>query len=107
MTSEDPKALKDGLLLFEKDFQLDTSYLQLEEQADYTYEQAYAKVFRVVSSLLDTDFQRLVSILYRIDVSEQRLKEALAAGAEAPSEVITKMIIERELQKVATRKKYR
>ena len=106
MDLEDPKALKEGLVLFEKDFQLAPNELQLDEQEAYGYDQAYAKIHRVVASLIDTDFPRLVNILYRIDVPEAELKKALATHEETPAQVITQMILARELQKVATRKKY-
>ncbi|WP_083262347.1 hypothetical protein [Roseivirga sp. 4D4] len=95
-----------SLVLFEKDFQLDKSYLKLEERKDIAYDQAFLMIMRVVEDLMAKDFNRLINILYRIDVSEEKLKEALALSNDNPASVVTKMILDRQLQKVETRKKY-
>lgn len=58
-----------------------------------------------IALLMDQDFERLMNVLYRIDVSEDKIKLAFAASNTANE--LAKLIIERELQKVATRKKYR
>ena len=99
--------LREGLVLFENDFQLETSYLNLKERQDIRYDEAFILIMRVVEDLLAKDFSRLINCLYRLDVSEHKLKEALAASSDNPASVITGMIIERELQKVETRKKYK
>lgn len=95
-----------SLTLFEKDFQLDKSYLNLETQEHMAYDQAFLLIMRVVEDLLTKDFNRLINVLYRIDVSEEKLKEALALSNDNPASVITKMILDRQLKKVETRKKY-
>lgn len=58
-----------------------------------------------IQVLIDRDFQGLLNILYRIDVSEDKAK--LAFTTSNPADEIAKLIIERELQKVATREKYK
>ena len=58
-----------------------------------------------ISLLIDQDFQRLMNILYRIDVSEEKTKMAFASSDMAKT--IAQLIIDRELQKVATREKYK
>ena len=95
-----------GLALVEKDFKLEKSYLNLSERSDIAYDQAFLLVMRVVEDLMAKDFNQLINVLYRIDVPEEKLKEALAITNDNPASIISKMIIERELQKVATRKKY-
>lgn len=54
--------------------------------------------------LLDHDFNRLLNILYRMDVSEEKVNKAFAEGD--PAFAIAGLIIERELKKVETRSKY-
>jgi hypothetical protein len=54
--------------------------------------------------LLDRDFNQLMNILYRIDVSEEKVKKAFAA--DDPAFSIAGLIIERELKKVESRSKY-
>lgn len=95
-----------SLTFFEKDFQLEKSYLNLQAHEEVSYDQAFLMIMRVVEELLTKDFNRLINILYHIDVSEDRLKEALALSTDNPASVITKMILDRQLQKVETRKKY-
>ena len=106
MADIDPKDIKEGLVLFENDFQLEPSYLEIEKTESFTYDQAYLKVMRVVEDLLARDFNALLNVLYRIDVSEEQLKKVLALGNEDPASVITDMILKRELKKVETRRKY-
>lgn len=95
------------LELVEKDFQLAPNYLNLEAQQEVSFDQAFLWIMRVVEELLAKDFEKLIHILYRIDVSEQKLKAALAETNDNPAAIIAKMILEREMQKVETRKKYR
>lgn len=54
--------------------------------------------------LLDRDLQKLLNMLYRIDVNEQKAKEAFTDLN--PAMKLAELIIEREIQKVETRKKY-
>lgn len=58
-----------------------------------------------IGLLMDQDFQRLLNILYRIDVNEEKTRMAFASTN--PAKEIAQLIIERELQKVATREKYK
>ena len=60
---------------------------------------------REISLLIDQDFERLMNILYRIDVNEEKTKMAFASSDTAKT--IARLIIDRELQKVATREKYK
>ena len=61
-----------------------------------------------INFLIQSDFQKLVSILYRVDVNESKLKHLLKEnqGFDAAS-IITDLIIERELQKIRSRQEYR
>ena len=63
-------------------------------------------IIRVTEELMLKDFTGLLNILYRIDVSEQKLKEALVKGNDHPTSIINQMIIERQLQKIEIRRKY-
>ena len=73
-----------------------------------TQEDFENKLASVIDDLIANDFGRLVQILYRLDISEKRLKELLAAqqGRDA-SIVIARLIIEREKQKIESRKNFR
>ncbi|WP_347158325.1 hypothetical protein [Pontibacter chitinilyticus] len=65
------------------------------------------KVARVVAHLLHTDMNRLLHILYRIDVEEQQVKQAMIADdTETIAERIARLIVKRELQKARLRQQY-
>ena len=61
-----------------------------------------------INKLIDKDFNKLVNLLYRIDISEQKLKIALQNEDKTISsgKTIAKLIIERQLQKLEFRKKF-
>ena len=67
-----------------------------------------ALIERLVQELIDSDFEKLLLLLYRIDVNEKKVKEAIdLAGPEKASLSIAKLILEREKQKAASREKYK
>jgi uncharacterized protein YtpQ (UPF0354 family) len=58
-----------------------------------------------LNSLIHSDFNALIGILYRIDVDESRLKDLLKTNdGEDAGKIIARLIIERQRQKVQTRK---
>ena len=93
--------LPEVLNLTNKDFNL-----EIPEAEVGTKDEFLDLLTKVVQHLLDSDFERLMNGLYRIDVDENRVKEAMAHNTNVSREIAL-LIIERELQKVETRKKYR
>jgi hypothetical protein len=62
-------------------------------------------VIQRINELIVNDFQKLVSILYRVDVSETKLKVLLKENATTDAAVIiTELLIERQLQKIRSRR---
>jgi hypothetical protein len=61
-----------------------------------------------INFLIQSDFQKLVSILYRVDVNESKLKQLLKEnqGFDAAN-IITDLIVERQLQKIRSRQEHR
>lgn len=60
-----------------------------------------------LDALIQSDFNALIHILYRIDVSETKLNEALSQNKnELAGRIIAKLLIERELEKIKLRAKY-
>ena len=61
-----------------------------------------------INELIDKDFNKLVNLLYRIDISEQKLKIVLQNEDKTISsgKTIAELIIERQLQKLEFRKKF-
>ena len=61
-----------------------------------------------VSFLLDNNYDFLVNTLYRIDVSESKLREVFSGkDRQNIPEVLADLIIERQLQKIRFRQKYK
>ncbi len=61
-----------------------------------------------ITPLLDRNPARLMTILYRIDVAEPTVQQVLAtAPAEAIPAALADLIIERQLQKIRIRRRYR
>ena len=85
--------------------------LQIEKAAS---EESGSAQFKVLVAFLDNlirnDFNRLLSILYRVDISEEKLKRTLAdhQGSNIQSaELIAQLMVEREAEKIRSREKYR
>jgi hypothetical protein len=71
-------------------------------------EQIKKALTQIIVNMLWNDMEKLLTILYRIDVSEKKVKEAFAQNNPtgiAPK--IADLIIERETQKAETRRKYK
>ena len=92
--------LPDVLKFTNQDFNLEIPSAEVSSQDEFL-----KLLTKVIRHLLDKDFERLMNGLYRIDVDENKVKRALTT--DNPAENIAQLIIERELQKVETRRKYR
>jgi|26BtaG_2_1085354.scaffolds.fasta_scaffold00041_17 hypothetical protein len=75
----------------------------------HSYDALLEKLANHLNHLLTTDFDRLISILYRIDIPQEKAMAALAENAkkETAGETLAQLIITRQLEKVITRRKYR
>ena len=70
-------------------------------------ETLHYKLAHLIQQLLYSDFNRLLHILYRIDVEERKVKEAMVTEEpEIIAERISRLIIKRELQKAEIRFRY-
>lgn len=73
-----------------------------------SFDQVIALIAAPVNELIKKDFQKLVSILYRLDVSEPKLRYMLKMHSEEDAgKIIATLIVERELQKIKTRQEFR
>ena len=82
--------------------QIDTEFVE-----GISMEELQQKLAVYINGLIQTDFQKLVAILYRVDVDENKLKNILKTepGKDA-ADIIAGLIIEREMQKIETRKRF-
>ena len=98
--------LQTGLALIRKDFSLAQDEFDLKPD-ELTSSHLLDRLTRLVAYLMEKDFGKLLQVLYRIDIPEEKLKAALASNEGSPSELVAQMIFEREMQKVETRKRYK
>lgn len=60
-----------------------------------------------INYLIQSDFNRLVQLLYRIDISEARIKQLLQLNPqEEAGKLIAQVMIERQLEKLKSRARY-
>ena len=72
------------------------------------YEELHSALANYLNQLITSDFSRLISLLYRLDISENKLKELLAHQEQASAgDIIAAMIIERQLQKIESKRRFR
>lgn len=61
-----------------------------------------------VNVLIQRDFDQLLQLLYRIDINEQRLRRLLVENeGEDAGKIIARLIMERQWQKMESRRQYR
>ena len=60
-----------------------------------------------ISHLITQDFSRLITLLYRIDINEKKLKSLLKENPKADAGIIiAHLIVERQKEKLSSRLKY-
>ena len=70
----------------------------------YAYNELYEQLLIHIIDLINRNTQKLYSLLYQIDLSENKIRNIYANNPDRQlNEIITEMILERELKKVATR----
>ena len=87
------------------------SHLQGKEQDEHqSNTNQFKTVVAFIDDLIQNDFNRLLSILYRVDISEEKLKVRLAESKETKrpaAEIIADLLVEREAEKIRSREKYK
>lgn len=78
-----------------------------EVEEIWTEAQIRERLVQAFAYLLDNDISKMMNILYRTDVDEEKLKSLLISNSELPSaEVIAEAYLRRQKEKIETRKKY-
>ena len=70
------------------------------------YDVLVKELTKAIEYLIEKDFEKLMHILYRIDVSEAKVKQVFGLEHDVAQQIAL-LIIEREEQKVITRAKYK
>ncbi len=84
------------------------NYLDIVLPKQESDEQAMTILTSYMEELIQTDFNRLLALLYRIDVSEQKIKSALEDRIREVStaRIFAELIIERLRKKLLYRRMY-
>ena len=92
---------QDTFSLLRKDFDLPEKIKEFDE------EKAIITLSKVITYMLDREFERLLQVCYRIDLGEEKLKRILHESE--PDEVapdLARALWARQKQKVEIRKRY-
>ena len=61
-----------------------------------------------IAHLLMYEMESFMTLMYRMDVSEKKVAAALSPNhSEAPNVALAKLVIERQMERMATKKKYK
>ena len=81
--------------------------LEIDLPEKKTIEELKLLLSGYISHLISNNPDKLVSILSRVDVSEKMLKANLQNQDENASSIMAQMIIDRQMEKIKTRERYR
>jgi hypothetical protein len=90
-----------------KDFALFGLEIEFSGNVITAYEELFEQLNSCIVDLLNSDYRRLLSLLYHIDISERELNKKFSTPSESVSGQLTEMILDRELKKVIIRKYYK
>ena len=91
-----------------KDFAMFGITITFSGNTDQAYRELHEQLVDQIRHLLANDYQRLLSVLYQVDITQ---REITRAGLELPDynemEVLAHQIIVRDLKKVLTRRYFK
>lgn len=98
MTNESPY-YSEAILAASRDIQISSTGLDEEAMRQAMIDQ--------INALLTGNFDKLVSILYRMDVDENKLKQMLRENKDKDAaQIIYNLMIERQLQKIKWKREH-
>lgn len=90
-----------------KDFNWFSFTITFSGDEETPYQKLFNEILPLVDELLNDDYSKLLSLLYRIDIDEEMLNRKLKENTQVDThELITDLIIKRELQKIIIREIY-
>jgi hypothetical protein len=106
--SEENFPVKDIVNVIEQDFRIADSDSLIPAGDVDNFEALKAYLTEKLSYLLDNKYDKLVNVLYRIDVNEEKLAKLFAdTNREFIPAALADLIIERQIQKIKFRQKYK
>ena len=111
----DLKKINDTIMankfLIETTFQLEKDFLNIGVNFDIqkpvqNYKQLFSFTSSIVNALNDQDPKRIVNLLYRIDLSEEKVQSEMKISSLSFSTLLAELIVKRVLQKVIIKNYY-
>lgn len=100
--------IKDTANQIIKDFDMFGMEIKFSGNAYNAYEELFEQIEPNIKKLIDSNHSKFMGILYRIDLNDDQIRKAVNENSSEPfSEIITDLIIKRELQKVVIRNYYK
>lgn len=82
--------------------------LEIDLAENISIENLKVKLAHHINHLIQNDFNKLISVLYRVDINETKLKQLLKENPdEDAATIIADLIIERQLQKINSQQQFR
>ncbi len=92
----------------QKDFAEFGLYVEFSGKAEHFYDELFDQMKNHISDILSNSAQQFMHLLYRIDINEQQVALYEKEMPEhSYDEIVTELIIHRELKKVITRDYFR
>ena len=90
-----------------KDFNWFNFEITFTGKEETPYVELYNQILPLIDEMLNDDYPKLLAMLYRIDIDDEFLNRKLKESEQSDThEVITDLILKRELQKVIIREMY-
>ena len=91
----------------EKDLEIEINSLSCQFDEINLFNKLHDLILPVVEKNIQQNYGNFISKLYRIDVSEQKINDALKNKSSSDyADVITELILQKEMQKIITRLVY-
>ena len=103
--------IKTNHFLNETTTQLEKDFLSIGVNFDIDkpvqdYKQLFSFTSHLVNALNEQDPKRIINLLYRIDLSEEKVQDEMKISTLTFSELLAELIVKRELQKVIIKNYY-
>lgn len=90
-----------------KDFGMIGIEIRFSGNTQNAYEELFSQMLPLIEKLQKENFQKFYNLMYRIDISEMQIKKAVRESKDKSfSDIVTNLILKRELQKVILRKSF-
>ena len=97
--------LEETILQLEKDFLMIGVHFDIEKPIS-TFNEVLTFTFHLIEDLFQQDFNKILNFLYRIDLSEDSVKLEMQNTSLTFTEMLSNMIVKRELKKVILKNYY-